>query len=79
MTWKPGQWNSHRHSNKKKKEVKKVKNSLRNVWKNIKWNVFALKGVPEGEEREKRTENLSEEIMAEKFPNLDPGGTESSK
>ena len=27
-------------------------------------------GVPEGEEREKRPENLFEELMAENFPNL---------
>ena len=28
-------------------------------------------GVPEGEEREKETESLLEEIMAENFPNLE--------
>ena len=30
-------------------------------------------GVPEGEEREKGTENIFEEIMGENFPNLEEG------
>lgn len=32
---------------------------------------ITLIGVPEGEEREKEVENLSHEIMAENFPNID--------
>ena len=27
-------------------------------------------GIPEGEEKEKETENIFEEVMAENFPNL---------
>lgn len=41
-----------------------------NVWKNTEWNLLVLKGVPEGKERKKRTENLFEEILVENFPNL---------
>ena len=57
---------------KQQKEQRILKNedSLRDPWDNIKHTIIGIIGVLEGEEREKGTENLSEEIMAENFHNL---------
>ena len=62
----------------KEKRVKKNKDSLRDLWDNIKRNNICIIGVPEGEERERErqrqreneAENIFEEIKAEKFPIL---------
>ena len=43
---------------------------LRNLWDNIKHTKICIVDVPEGEKRQKGTENLSEEIITENFPNL---------
>lgn len=40
------------------------------MWK-IKWNNICIIEVPQGVEREKGEGKLLEEIMAEKFPNLE--------
>lgn len=45
--------------------MRKSEDSLRDSWDNM-----HIIQVLEGEEKEKGTENLSEEIMAENFPNL---------
>ena len=37
---------------------------------NIKSNNMHIMGIPEGEEEEQVTENLFEQVMMEKFPNL---------
>lgn len=50
-----------------KKKNEKTERSLRDT---IKKKNTCIMEVPEGEEREKRTENLFEELMAEKSPNL---------
>ena len=55
---------------KVRKELKPMKNSLRDLWDSIKHTNICIIGVPEGEERDKGAENLHEEIIAEKFPNL---------
>ena len=34
------------------------------------WANLCIMGIPEGEEKEKGIKNVSEEIMAENFPNL---------
>ena len=44
--------------------------SLRDLWDNIKRNNIRIIGVPEREEREKRPEKISEEIIVENFPNM---------
>ena len=44
--------------------------SLRDIWDNIKHTNFHIIGVPEGEEREKGSKKISEEIRAESFPNM---------
>ena len=48
---------------------KKTENSLRDLW-DIKRTNIGIIGFPEGEETEKRPEKISEEIMAENFPNM---------
>ena len=49
---------------------KKNESSMWDLWNNTKRANIHIKGIPEGEEREKGIENLFEEIMAENFPNL---------
>ena len=56
---------------KEKQILKNEKNSLRNLWDNIRCTKIHNIGVPEGEEREKGVENVFVGIMAENFPNLD--------
>ena len=54
----------------KEKRMKRNEDSLRNLWDNIKCNNIRIIGVPEGEEREKGPEKISEEIIVENFPNM---------
>lgn len=61
--------NSPNQSSKKKKNNEKSEGSLRELWDNIKQTDICIIAVPEGE-REKGTEILFEEIMAENFPVL---------
>ena len=65
-----GQQNPPDQNSKKKKRRKNGEDSLKNSWDNIKQTNIHIIGVPEREEREKRAENLFEEIMAENFSNL---------
>lgn len=55
---------------KREKRLKKNEASLRELWDNIKRTNIRIIGVPEGEEREKRTEKIFQEIIAENFPNM---------
>ena len=50
--------------------MKKHESSIRDLWDNIKWANLCIIGIPEGKEKEKRIENMFEEIMAENSPNL---------
>ena len=43
---------------------------LRNLWDKFKHPNIQIIGVPEGEEKEQKLENLFEQIMKENFPNL---------
>ena len=56
----------------KNEETRTWKNEerLRNLQDILKRNNIQIIGVPEGEEEEQETENLSENIMKENFPNL---------
>ena len=54
----------------KLKRMKENEDSLRHVWGNIKCNNIRIIGVPEGEEREKGPEKISEKIIFENFPNM---------
>ena len=54
----------------KEKRMKRNEDSLRDLWDNIKCNNVRIIGVPEGEEREKGPEKISEEIIVENFLNM---------
>ena len=54
----------------KEKRMKRNEHSLRDLWDNVKCTNIHIIGVPEGEEREKGTEKIFEEIIAENFPNM---------
>ena len=54
--------------------MKRNEDSLRDPWDTIKHTNILIIEVLEGEEREKGPENISEDIITEKFPNL---GTET--
>ena len=54
----------------KEKRMKVIKDSLRDIWDNIKRSNIRTIGVPEDEEKKKGTEKIFEEIRVENFPNL---------
>ena len=55
---------------KKEKRVKRIEDSLRDLWDNIKHTNIQIIGVPEKEEKKKGTEKIFEEIIVENFPNM---------
>uniref|UniRef100_A0A8D0VAZ7 L1 transposable element RRM domain-containing protein n=2 Tax=Sus scrofa TaxID=9823 RepID=A0A8D0VAZ7_PIG len=55
---------------KREKRLKTNEESLRELWDNVKRSNIRIIGVPEGEEREKGTEKLFQEIIAKNFPNM---------
>ena len=55
---------------KREKQLKTNEESLREFWDNMKRTNIRIIGVPEGEEREKGTEKVFQEIIAENFPNM---------
>ena len=55
---------------KREKRLKTNEESLRELWDNVKHTNILIIGVPEGEEREKETEEIFQEIIAENFPNM---------
>ena len=56
---------------KKEERMKSNKNSSRDLWDNTEHTNICLIGVPEGEKREKGADNILEDIIAEKFLNLE--------
>ena len=54
----------------KEKRMKRIENSLRNLWDNIKRTNIRIIGVPKKEEKKKGTEKIFEEIIVENFPNM---------
>ena len=56
--------------------------SLGDFWDHFGCKNIHITGVPEGKDREKRTEKIFEEIIAKKFPNMgieiSPGNTENA-
>ena len=56
---------------KREKRLKTNEESLRNLWDNVKRNNICIIGVWEGEEREKGTEKIFQEIIAENVPNME--------
>ena len=55
---------------KREKRLKTNEESLRELWDNVKRTNIRIIGVPEGEETEKETEKIFQEIIAENFPNM---------
>ena len=49
--------------------MKRNEDSLRDLWDIKRTNICITEG-PEGEEREKGSEKISEEIIVEKFPHM---------
>ena len=54
----------------KEKRMKRIENSLRDLWDNIKHINIRIIGVPEEEEKKKGTEKIFGEIIVENFPNM---------
>ena len=54
----------------KEKRMKRIEDSLRDLWGNIKCTNIRIIGVPEEEEKKKGTEKIFEEIIVENFPNI---------
>ena len=50
--------------------MKKIEDTLRYLWDNIKYNNIPIIGVPEEEEKKKGYEKIFEEIIVENFPNM---------
>ena len=54
----------------KEKRMKRIEDSLRDLWDNTKrTNIWTI-GVPEEEEKKKGSEKIFEEIIVENFPNM---------
>ena len=56
--------------NKKKKKIQKNEDGINSLWDNFKRSNISIIVVPEGEENEQGTRNLSEKIVKEIFLNL---------
>ena len=54
----------------KEKKMKRMEDSLRDIWDNIKCTNIRIIGVPEEEEKKKGTQKIFEEIIVENFPNM---------
>ena len=54
----------------KEKSIKRIEDSLRDPWDNIKCANICIIGVPEEEEKKKGTEKIFEEIIIENLPNM---------
>ena len=54
----------------KEKRMKRIVDSLRDLWDNIKHTNIWIIGVPEEEEKKKWSEKIFEEIIVEKWPNM---------
>ena len=55
---------------KREKRLKTNEESLRELWDKVECTNIRIIGVPEGEEREKGTEKIFQEIIAENFPKM---------
>ena len=54
----------------KEKRMMRIKDSLRDLWDNIKCTNIQIIGVAEEEKKKKGSEKIFEEIIAENFPNI---------
>ena len=70
MVWSRRKKETSNQKRMKKQESKKHEERLRNLQDIFKRPNIRIIGVPEGEEEEQKIENLFEQIMKEKSPNL---------
>ena len=54
----------------KEKRMKRIEDSLRDLWDNMKCTNIRIIGVPEEEKIKRGTEKIFEEIIVENFPNM---------
>ena len=54
----------------KEKRMKRIEDSLRDLWDNIKCTNIWIIGVPEEEEKKEVSEKIFEEVIVENFPNM---------
>ena len=54
----------------KEQRMKRIEDSLRDLWDNIKCTNISIIGIPKEEEKKKGTEKIFEEIIVENFPNM---------
>ena len=54
----------------KEKGMKRIDDTLRDFWENIKHTNIRIVGVPEEKQKKKETEKIFEEILVENFPNM---------
>ena len=54
----------------KEKRMKKIEDSLRDLWNNIKHSNIQIRGLPEEEEKKKVSEKIFEEIIVKNIPNM---------
>ena len=54
----------------KEKRMKRIQDSLRDLWDNIKHTNILIIGLPEEEEKKRETEKIFAEIIVENFPNM---------
>ena len=50
--------------------MKRIEDSLRDIWDNIKCTNIRTIGVPEEEEKKEGTEKIFEQIIVENFPHM---------
>ena len=50
--------------------MKRIEDSLRDLWDNIKHTNIRIIGVPEEEEKKKESEKIFEEIIVENYPKM---------
>ena len=50
--------------------MKRIEDSLRDLWDNTECTNIQIIGVPEEEEKKKGTEKVFDEIIVEYFPNM---------
>ena len=54
----------------KEKRMKRIEDSLRDLWDNIKLTSILIIGIPEEEEEKRGTEKIFEEIIVENIHNM---------
>ena len=54
----------------KEKRMKRIEDSLRGLWDNMKRTIIPIIGIPEEEKKKKGSEKIFEEIIVENLPNM---------